>query len=36
MAFYSGLRSSSLEEWKAKLFYCAVIIRGGKHWRKKK
>jgi hypothetical protein len=36
MAFYSGLRSSSLEEWKAKLFYCAVIIAGGKHWRKKK
>jgi len=36
LAFYSGLRSSSLEEWKAKLFYCAVIIAGGKHWRKKK
>lgn len=36
MAFYSGLRNSSLEVWKSKLFYCAVIIAGGKHWRKKK
>ena len=36
MAFYNGLRNSSLEVWKSKLFYCAVIIAGGKHWRKKK
>ena len=36
MAFYSGLRNSSLEVWKAKAFYIAVIIRGGSKWRKKK
>jgi hypothetical protein len=36
MAFYSGLRNSSLEIWKAKAFYIAVIIRGGSKWRKKK
>ena len=35
MAFYSGLRNSSLEVWKAKAFYIAVIIRGGSKWRKK-
>jgi hypothetical protein len=35
MAFYSGLRSSSLEEWKAKAFYIAVLIWGGSKWRKK-
>jgi hypothetical protein len=35
MAFYSGLRNSNLEVWKSKLFYCAVIIAGGKHWKKK-
>ena len=35
MAFYSGLRNSNLDVWKSKLFYCAVIIAGGKHWRKK-
>lgn len=36
MAFYSGLRNSSLEVWKAKAFYIAVILRGGSKWRKKK
>ena len=36
MAFYSGLRSSSLEEWKVKAFYIAVLIWGGSKWRKKK
>ena len=36
MAFYSGLRNSSLEVWKAKAFYIAVIILGGSKWRKKK
>ena len=36
MAFYSGLRNSNLEVWKAKAFYIAVIIFGGSKWRKKK
>ena len=36
MAFYSGLRNSSLEVWKAKAFYVAVPLRGGSKWRKKK
>lgn len=36
MAFYSGLRNSNLEVWKAKVFYIAVIIFGGSKWRKKK
>lgn len=36
MAFYSGLRNSNLEVWKAKAFYIAVIICGGSKWRKKK
>jgi hypothetical protein len=36
MAFYSGLRNSSLEVWKAKAFYVAVLIWGGSKWRKKK
>jgi len=36
MAFYSGLRNSNLEVWKAKAFYIAVIIFGGRKWRKKK
>lgn len=36
MAFYSGLRNSNLETWKAKAFYIAVIIFGGSKWRKKK
>lgn len=36
MAFYSGLRNSNLEIWKAKAFYIAVIIFGGSKWRKKK
>jgi len=36
MAFYSGLRNSSLEVWKAKAFYIAVLICGGSKWRKKK
>jgi len=35
LAFYSGLRSSNLEVWKAKLFYITVVIFGDKHWRKK-
>lgn len=35
MAFYSGLRNSNLEVWKAKAFYIAVIIFGGSKWRKK-
>lgn len=35
LAFYSGLRNSSLEVWKAKAFYIAVIIFGGSKWRKK-
>lgn len=36
MAFYSGLRNSNLEVWKAKAFYIAVIIFGGSKWRIKK
>ena len=36
MAFYSGLRNSNLEVWKAKACYIAVIIFGGSKWRKKK
>ena len=36
MAFYSGLRNSNLEVWKAKAFYIAVIIFAGSKWRKKK
>ena len=36
MAFYSGLRNSSLEAWKAKAFYIAVLLFGGSKWRKKK
>ena len=36
MAFYSGLRNSSLEVWKAKAFYVAVLFWGGSKWRKKK
>ena len=36
MAFYNGLRNSSLEVWKAKAFYVAVLLWGGSKWRKKK
>ena len=36
MAFYNGLRNSSLEVWKAKAFYIAVLLWGGSKWRKKK
>ena len=32
MAFYNGLRNSSLEVWKAKAFYIAVLIFGGNKW----
>ena len=36
MAFYNGLRNSSLEVWKAKAFYIAVLLWGGSKWKKKK
>lgn len=33
--FYEGLRSLNVDTWKAKVMYIAVVLFGGKKWRKK-
>ena len=33
--FSEGLRSLNVETWKAKAMYIAVVLFGGKKWRKK-